>query len=232
MYGYIYKTTNIINNKIYIGQHKSGFFDKGYLGSGKNITRAIKKYGKENFSVELIKEVNSPKEADDLERHYIGLYESSNPSIGYNISHGGQERFFTGLKHSDSSKRKMREKKVGKHPKPTTLGKLCYTNGTLNKMISEDEVQEYESIGWYRGKTYKQKPVAWNKGLTKETDKRVEKYSLKRQEVFENGGSIGCFGVVGNTNGFKKGMKPWNKGLKHYNDGHPNYYHGKNKNQN
>lgn len=43
MYGYIYKTTNLINGKIYIGQHKSEEYDSSYYGSGKKILRALKK---------------------------------------------------------------------------------------------------------------------------------------------------------------------------------------------
>ena len=42
MYGYIYITTNLINNKIYIGQHKSKNYDKKYLGSGLLLKRAQK----------------------------------------------------------------------------------------------------------------------------------------------------------------------------------------------
>lgn len=49
----IYKTTNLINGKIYVGQHKTSAND-GYLGSGKLITRSIKKYGKENFIRETL----------------------------------------------------------------------------------------------------------------------------------------------------------------------------------
>lgn len=55
--------------------------------------------------------------------------------------------------------------------------------------------------------------TAWNKGLTKETDDRVRKYADARIERFNRGESIGCFGVKGNTNGFKKGNLPWNKGV-------------------
>lgn len=43
MYGYIYKTTNLINNKIYIGQHKHEKFDIKYFGSGYALVNAIKK---------------------------------------------------------------------------------------------------------------------------------------------------------------------------------------------
>jgi hypothetical protein len=49
-YGYIYKTTNLINGKIYIGQHK-GCLSSHYIGSGKLIRWAINKYGKRNFRI-------------------------------------------------------------------------------------------------------------------------------------------------------------------------------------
>ena len=46
-YYYIYKTTNVVNNKIYIGKHKSKDLDNNYLGSGKILQLAVKKYGEE-----------------------------------------------------------------------------------------------------------------------------------------------------------------------------------------
>ena len=79
MYGYIYKTTNLVNGKIYIGQKKSTIFlGEKYLGSGIELVNAIKKYGKENFKVELIEELPTKKKLDEREIYWIDKYNSRN----------------------------------------------------------------------------------------------------------------------------------------------------------
>ena len=89
MHGYTYKTTNLLNNKIYIGQKKSANFIPLYLGSGKLIIRAIKKYGTKFFKVELLAEAHNQESLDILERYYIKVYDSTDISKGYNIATGG-----------------------------------------------------------------------------------------------------------------------------------------------
>ena len=87
----IYKTTNLLNNKIYIGQFNGK--QKSYIGGGKYFKRAVKKYGKENFKFEIIIEGDFNRVlTDELEVHYIQLYNSRNPEVGYNIAPGGGGR--------------------------------------------------------------------------------------------------------------------------------------------
>lgn len=104
MFGYIYKTTNLVNNKIYIGQHKRDKFDANYYGSGKLITNAIYKYGKENFKVELIDTAETLEELTTKEYYYIKLYKSSNIYGNYNLLRDNDKGIF---KHDEESKKQI-----------------------------------------------------------------------------------------------------------------------------
>jgi hypothetical protein len=83
----IYKTTNLINGKFYIGKDKNN--NKNYFGSGVAIRDSIKKYGKENFSKEILCVCTSIEELNEKEKYYINLYNSQDRNIGYNITNGG-----------------------------------------------------------------------------------------------------------------------------------------------
>ena len=90
MYGYIYKTTNLITKKIYVGQKKSDcFLDKEYLGSGKHLRNSINKYGENNFIVELLDTASSHDELNQKEKFYIAQLNARDPQVGYNITEGG-----------------------------------------------------------------------------------------------------------------------------------------------
>ncbi|MEN6292457.1 MAG: NUMOD3 domain-containing DNA-binding protein [Methanobacterium sp.] len=82
----IYKVTNLINGKVYVGQSVKN--DKWYFGSGTYIKRAIEKYGLKNFKREIVCECNDREELNELEIHYIKELNCKIPN-GYNISDGG-----------------------------------------------------------------------------------------------------------------------------------------------
>lgn len=112
---YIYKTTNLINNKIYVGKCQTK--KKDYLGSGVVLNRAIKKYGKENFINEIIEDnINDKKTLNEREIYWIELYHARDKDIGYNISKGGDgysgsgvDNPMFGKHHTEEEKRRLSE---------------------------------------------------------------------------------------------------------------------------
>jgi hypothetical protein len=94
----IYKITNLINNKIYIGQHVTTNINDDYMGSGDHIKNAIKKYGIENFKKEIIAECSSFEEMNDLEKELVNQDFVNSPNT-YNHSIGGSYGWKNCLKY-------------------------------------------------------------------------------------------------------------------------------------
>lgn len=86
---YLYKITNKIDNKIYIGCHQTKNINDGYMGSGKHIKRAVAKYGTENFIKEVLSLHTSANEMYDAEANIVTKEFASNLST-YNIAEGGR----------------------------------------------------------------------------------------------------------------------------------------------
>lgn len=120
---FIYKITNTINKKIYVGQTTSTIkhrFSQHCCPShnGSYLGRAIAKYGKENFVIEVLEECSSIEELNSKEEEYIASFNSLTPN-GYNVLHGGLNFKRThypmqGRTHSDVTKKKMSDAAVSK----------------------------------------------------------------------------------------------------------------------
>lgn len=104
----IYKHTNLINNKVYIGQTCQDPPEKRWAPSNyKGCTyfyAAIEKYGWENFSHEIIENNLTLEEANGKEAYWIQYYDSTNQNKGYNIRPGGNNTLL-----SEETKKKMSE---------------------------------------------------------------------------------------------------------------------------
>lgn len=92
MFYYIYKITNKINNKIYIGMHKTNNLDDDYFGSGLNLNRAIKKYGKANFTKEILEFFDNEQDMFSKEKQLVNSNFVNSPTT-YNLVEGGNGSF-------------------------------------------------------------------------------------------------------------------------------------------
>lgn len=117
MYGYIYMTTNLLNGKRYIGQHRAKKFTETYKGSGKILKLAIEKSGEENFKVELLECCESKEELNEKEQYWIKKFNAQESKEFYNICKGGEAGpggpNMKGKHHSEETKRKMSEARKG-----------------------------------------------------------------------------------------------------------------------
>lgn len=89
MYHTIYLTTNIFNQKKYIGKHSTEDLDDCYLGSGRALKMAIKKYGRETFTKEILFVFDTEEEMDRKEIEMVNESIARDPQY-YNMSPGGE----------------------------------------------------------------------------------------------------------------------------------------------
>lgn len=154
-YGVIYKITNKINGKCYIGQTKNSFKERySFTGNGiervynyhknlkeknkmynKHIFYAIKKYGFNSFEInEELDIAYSPEELDNKEIYYIDKFNSFNngynKNIGGNGNRGlfGKSNSFYGKKHNDKTKKYLSEINIGKKATKETRIKMSINN--------------------------------------------------------------------------------------------------------
>lgn len=160
----IYKYTNKINGKIYIGQTKNTLAKRADNGRGyKNcphFNNAIQKYGLNNFNVEILKDNLTLEEANYWEEYYIKQYDTQNRDKGYNLKSGGS--------NSESLNRKavicLETKQVY-----SSLADAEEKTGINYRMISEccNHTHNYQTAGGYHWSFYNKDTKEYEKQLIK-----------------------------------------------------------------
>jgi len=87
-YNYVYKVTNIIDGKFYIGKHSTNKLHDNYMGSGIKLKRAMREYGEEYFIKEILMHFDTAKEASDYEKELVTM-ELVRNQMCYNNCIGG-----------------------------------------------------------------------------------------------------------------------------------------------
>ena len=154
MYHYVYKTTNLINGKIYIGIHSTEDLDDGYIGSGVTFRHAVNKYGKENFHKEIIHQCSSREEASNMEATLV-TESFCLKSTNYNMRTGGDECYA----HHPATRKKMSEARKGsKLPKYRVeqIRKYMLENNPMNNKDSRDKIRDAK-LGVARSEELKKK---------------------------------------------------------------------------
>jgi len=200
---YVYLITNNITKQQYVGDrtsHKEPEKDKYYLGSGREIKKAIIKYKKTNFSKIILEQFKTRQEAGEKQGYYIRLYKTHISQGGYNVSWDGGtcngER-----KHIEESKQLMRNK--AKNRKPQS---------------EETKKKRRESL---KGVLSGQNSPMFGKKQSEETKKKRSKSLLGHVESEETKEKIrlSLIGHFVSEETRKKhskihtGQIPWNKGL-------------------
>ena len=155
MFYYLYKITNLVNNKIYIGVHKTAKLNDRYMGSGKVLNAAIKKYGLENFKKEILEFFESDSAMFFREKEIVNedflLRQDT-----YNLRRGGNGGFDFINKNKELVK--QRNKKVANNRNFTNQrNAINQTKKTeaYRKNMSESQRNRFkESPGPFLGKTH------------------------------------------------------------------------------
>jgi group I intron endonuclease len=183
VYYYIYEVTNLVNGKTYIGQHITQDLEDGYLGSGKALKAAIKKYGRAIFKREIIAFANGPTSLNFMERCLVPLWWAELP-INYNMMEGG----YNGARMSAEARKKIslgrKGKKFGPMPEAQRLAMSKRMKGKQPKHLVKLVMENHPRIGKKHSEESKAKMAAAKNG--KKMPPRTEEHCRKISERMKN----------------------------------------------
>lgn len=179
MYYLIYKITNTVNNKIYIGKHKTENINDSYMGSGEILHKAFEKYGINKFKKEIVFQCDSEEEMNQMEAKIVNEEFIARLDT-YNIKLGGQGGWDYCNKNLDIDYKRRLEKAT------ENKSLLFKTDRASREKMSQNSKIQYKKTGhllregW---KKYAQKGFYWKgKKHTKESKEKISKANSLRQK--------------------------------------------------
>lgn len=152
-YHYIYKTTNILNNKYYYGMHSTNNLNDGYMGSGLYIRRSINKHGKENHKIEFLEFFNTRDELKSREREIVNLQEIAKKDC-MNLRIGGTGGNFTKEQQLLGSKNGVIKANELRVTNPEWWKLSCEKRGKGNKLAFKEGRRFVHPNFSFEGKTH------------------------------------------------------------------------------
>jgi len=187
----VYKVTNLVNNKYYIGVHKTDNINDGYLGSGVAIRNAIKKYGVKNFKKEIIDIFFEEKNAYKKEAILVTEEEASCKTC-YNIKPGG----YGGFSYINSNKLNWQHSNREASIKNLKLG-----TPALQKKLKEPEFNKQfcKSVSNGLKNYFKENPSFWiGKKHTEASKNKMRE--IHKEKKHQQGSKNSQYGTIWITN--------------------------------
>ena len=172
-YYILYKTTNLKNNKFYIGVHETNNLNDGYLGSGKKFKNSLYYHGKENFKLEILEYFDNSKKMYQRELEVVNEELLKNPKC-LNLKLGGTG----GFSHISKKQRLLNSSKGGNSFKRCLETDLEFRK--KHNKIASDKFKEYNSRGTHNYKTF------LGKKHSEETKKKIGKANSIKQKGINN----------------------------------------------
>nr|DAG33021.1 MAG TPA: intron associated endonuclease [Caudoviricetes sp.] len=149
----IYKITNTLNNKIYIGAHSTEDINDSYMGSGIAIKKAQKKYGIEHFTKEILHVFDTREEMYEKEREIVDLEFINRPDT-YNAGIGGKGAPMALIGWSDEQ-RKLISENTSKAMQTPEMRERMSKAHTGKKQSEESNRKRSETIkAMYKGSAF------------------------------------------------------------------------------
>ena len=125
MQSYVYEVTNHVTGMKYIGAKTGSHLKPYYLGSSSSLKADVIKYGRENFSIRIVKEFNDRESAFDYEKQLINELGADEDPMYYNSQPGGSGK--------------------------DLVGRTAIHKGEENRIVTNDELEKYLSSDWELG---------------------------------------------------------------------------------
>lgn len=197
-YHFIYKTTNLLNGKYYVGMHSTSNLKDGYLGSGKRLRYSIKKYGIENFKLEIVEWFDSRIELAKREKELVNE-QLLTDDMCMNLKIGGVGG---GKLHKMTPEQaKLWHSMGGKKSAELHKEKRSIETSIRNKQLWKDGIFKYN--GWWIGKTHKIETIEKMKGHDRQLGEKNSQYGsqwindgnnnkkIKQIDIIPNGWKLG-----------------------------------------